>query len=383
MNQKSFLRKFFVFASILIAPVSFAQDMSLLMSNPNYFHDREAYFSELSFDIGETKLVESTNPDTFYPLLIATFEGLPRLGQLNTYKADNPQFRIEIAETRQQRQAVKEELSHNLGCYLSLLCLQFDSAEFTAENLMVYNSEGFGFTNQYYNYYGNEGEPMQYMVVPRFHIEGMAAGMLTKEKYVEYYCPSGNNCSEGYRQRGGRIWGGPQANEFKKRASFKKFVDTEVPKMLNWSSKLNTDVALVGIVVLPQYDFQKQGYQIGISPVKASGASATQDLQFWPRDPEGSGFDINTGFFKSVFLSIPPENAESMTNRLKTEFGQRNNLMLYTVMTAEIYTMGRKRGGGTHTSFGANLGYVYDYKDTRIRFYLDPELNELVYETKL
>lgn len=354
------------------------------MSNPNYFHDREEKFSELSFDIGETKLIASPYPESFNSLLIPTFEGLPRLGNLNSYWVDNPNKRMEIADTRQERQAVKEELSHNLGCYLSLLCLQLDSDEYSTENLMVYNSEGYGSTKQYYSYYGNYSEPMQYMVIPRFHIEGMAAGMLTKEKYIEYYCPSGENCSEGYRQRQGRIWAGPQANEFKKRAAYKKFVDTEVPKMLNWASELSNSIAIVGTVVLPAYDFQKQGYELNIAPIRSSGAYHGQDMHFWPRDPETSGFDLNSAFMKSVLLSMTPEKAEAMSNRLKEEFGQRShNLTLYTVMIGEMYSMGPKRRGGSHTSYGGNVGYLYDYKDTRIRFYMDPELKELVYETKL
>ncbi len=360
-----------------------AQEWSILMSNPNYFHDREEHFSDLSFDIGETKVINSADTDSFNSLLIPTFEGIPRLGQLNKYWADNPQKRMEIADTRQERQAVTEELSHNLGCYLSLLCLQLTSDEFTSENLMVYNSEGYGFTNQYYTYTGNTGQPMQYMIVPRFHVEGMAAGMLSKEKYKEYYCPSGEQCSEGYRQRQGRIWAGPQANEFKKRAAYKEFVDNEVPKLLDWSSGLSRDVALVGTVVLPTYDFQKQGYELNILPIKSSGSQHRQDLHFWPRDPESMGFELNTGFIKNVLLSIPPDKAEAITNRLKTEFGQRNNLMLFTVMIGEIYSLGRAPRGGTHTAFGGNVGYLYDYKDTHIRFYLDPELKELVYETKL
>ncbi len=360
-----------------------AQDDAYLWTNPNSFHDREASFTDLSFDIGETLLVKSSDPDSFSPLIIATFEGRPRLGMLDTYKVDIPQLRMELNDSRQQRQAVTEELTHNMGCYLSLLCLQMIPDEFTADKLMVYKSEGSNFTGKYYTLNEQVDGKLNYFIVPRFHIEGMAAGMLTKERYKEYYCPAGENCSEGYRRRQGRIWAGPQANEFKKRAAYKKFVDNEVPKLLAWSSGLSREVALINRVVLPTYDFQKQGFDVVIAPVKGSAAFASQDLQFWPRDPEGSGFELNSGFVKTVFLKIPPDKAESIKNRLKTEFHQRNNQMLYSVMVAEIYSMGPKRRGGTHTAFGGNIGFLYDYKDTTIRFYLDPQLKELVYETKL
>lgn len=360
-----------------------AQDDTLFWTDPHAFHDREGSFSDLSFDIGETLLLKSPDPESFNPLILATFEGRPRIGMLDTYKVDIPQLRAEIPDTRKQRQAVTEEFTHNMGCYLSLLCLQLIPDEFTTEKLMVYNSEGYGFTDKYHTFSDQVDGKLNYFIVPRFHIEGMAAGMLTKERYKEYYCPSRENCSEGYRQRQGRIWAGPQSNEFKKRAAYKKFVETEVPKLLAWAKDVNREVALINRVILTTYDFQKQGFDVVIGPVKGSVAFASQDLQFWPRDPEALGFDINTGFVKNVLLAIPPEKAESIKNRLKTEYHQRSTQMLYSVMVAEIYSMGPKRRGGTHSAFGGNIGFLYDYKDTTIRFYLDPELKELVYETKL
>ncbi len=360
-----------------------AQDDVLFWTDYHGFHDREAAFSELSFDTGETALIKSPSPESFYPLLLATFEGRPRLGMFNNYKVDIPQLRAEVNDTRRQRQAVVEEFTHNIGCYLSLLCLQFIPDEFTAEKLMVYNSEGFGSTDKYHTFSEQVDGKLNYMVVPRFHIEGMAAGMLTKERYREYYCPGEESCFEGYRQRQGRVWAGPQANEFKKRGAYKKFVDVEVPKLLEWSKGLSREVAMVNRVLLPTYDFQKQGFEVVIAPLKSSSGGSSQDLQFWPRDPETSGFDFNRGFMKNLLLAIPPEKAESIKNRLKTEYHQNYNPILYSVMIAEIYSMGPKRRGGSHTAFGGNIGFLYDYKDTTIRFYLDPALKELVYETKL
>ncbi|MGB5693784.1 MAG: hypothetical protein WBM43_14345, partial [Flavobacteriaceae bacterium] len=224
---------------------------------------------------------------------------------------------------------------------------------------------------------------LNYIVVPRFHSEGMAAGMLTKERYREYYCPGEESCYEGYRQRQGRVWAGGQANEFKKRAAYKKYVDTEVPKLLSWSEGLSLEVAMVNRVLLPTYDFQKQGFEVVIAPLKSSSGSSSQDLQFWPRDLDTSGFDFNRGFVKNLLLAISPEKAESIKNRLKTEYHQSNNSILYSVMIAEIYSLGPKRRGASHTAFGGNIGFLYDYKDTTVRFYLDPALQELVYETKL
>ncbi|MGI9547554.1 MAG: hypothetical protein ACR2MM_09980 [Flavobacteriaceae bacterium] len=377
-----------LFVSIVLGcwliPVSLlSQDRDFLMSNPNSFHDREAVFPDLSFDIGETQLIESAYPESFFPLLIPTFEGIPRLGNINDYGTGNPELRTAIYETSQERRAVTEELKHNLGCYLSLLCLQINAAEFSTENLMFYETKGSGYGEEYYTFDRQIDMKLHYTVTPRFHMEGMAAGTLTKEKYMEYYCPSREQCSEGYRQRQGRIWAGPQANEFKKRAAYKKFVDTEVPKLLDWSSNLGREVALVGVTVLPTYNFQKNGFEIYIVPVKASGTVHAQDLQFWPRNPESSSFKLNEGFGKNILLSIPPDKAEAMINRLKTEYSQRTRQILYTVMIAEIYSSGPTRRGASHSAFGGNVGYVYDYKDTRIRFFLDPDLTELVYETKL
>lgn len=367
----------------LLTTALYAQDRQQIMSLPNYFHDREALFPEFAFDIGETALIDSPSPQSFNPLLIATFEGLPRLGNINDYGVDNPELRTAIYKTRQERRAVTEELKHNLGCYLSLLCLQMNADEFSTENLMYYKTDGSGFRDEYYTFNGQIDNELYYTITPRFHMEGMAAGMLTKEKYKEYYCPSGQNCSEGIRGRQGRIWAGHQANEFKKRAAYKKFVDTEVPKLLDWSSGLGKEVAMVGVIVLPTYNFQKNGFEIYLSPVRASVDYQSQDLQFWPRDLETSSFKLNEGFGKNVLLSIPPDKAEAVINRLKTEYSQRSRQLLYTVMIAEIYSSGPKRRGASHTPVGGNVGYVYDYKDTRIRFYLDPNLTELIYETKL
>ena len=367
---------YLIFCSPLIG-----QDRQLIMSSPQYYFDREPLFADVDFDIGETKVITSPHSDTFISLLVPTYEGLPKLGPPNEYYANHPRKRNEIYQTRQERMAVTERLKNNIGIYLSLMALDLVKEEITTENLMFYDAQAYG--NKYYLAYQSIDNKVRATIIPRNHIEGLSGGLLTKEAYKQYFCGEAPNCSEGYKQRNIKNWGAAGNNEFKKRAAYQKYVETEVPKLKSWAANLGRQVAIVSIIVLPTYDFSKGGYEINLFPGKLSGSASSNDLMFWPREGQPEYFKNYGSEPQNLLLAIPPDQAEQLSEKLKAESGSSNQ-MLYAVVKGEIWRLGPNvRNGAPLTSYGSNLGYLYDIIDPRITFYSDQALTDKVYETNL
>jgi hypothetical protein len=67
---------------VLIVP----QNLSLILSQPQYYYERPQYFSSLGFELGEYITVQPLDKDTFNPLYIPSYKGIPRLVFTPDYK---------------------------------------------------------------------------------------------------------------------------------------------------------------------------------------------------------------------------------------------------------------------------------------------------------
>lgn len=343
------------------------------------YHQQIQKMPSVSFELGETKEIPTPFPDNFISLTIPAHNGLPRIGYLKRFEETKRTDIYEYNETANDRRSVKEWQTQNLGIYISLLVLDIMKADVVMEDML----NNFVFKDNFTKYkaHSHQFGPGYVNFYPRGHIEGLASGILTPEKFKTYYCSEeADYCQPEALKRNGRLWGGNK-NEFSARRAYTTFLQDEVPKLKQWAASLSKDFYVVMATSLSSYDFTKGGYRVDLLFPRAISQESGTTLLYWPQNEESAILD--PGVPHSLFLTMSDVEAEKIDTRL-TEMGQTSYKQLFAVVKGTIYGITREgRNSGSAMIYGGRSGLLFDIRAPEITFYLDEDLQEKVYESTL
>ncbi|MBT8264333.1 MAG: hypothetical protein KJN75_03265, partial [Muriicola sp.] len=248
------------------------------------YHQQLPKMTSVSFELGENKEIPSLYPDSFISLTIPAHNGLPRMGYLKRFEETKRTDIYEYNETANDRRSVKAWQTQNLGIYISLLVLDIMKADVVMEDMI--DSFVFGDSFTKYKAHSHQFGPGYVNFFPRGHIEGLASGILTPEKFKTYYCSEkADYCQPEALKRNGRLWGGNK-NEFAARRAYSEFLKDEVPKLKQWASSISKDFYLVMPTRLASYDFTKGGYRVNLLFPRAISQESGTTLLYWPENEE-------------------------------------------------------------------------------------------------
>ncbi|MGF1544906.1 MAG: hypothetical protein ACFB00_10470 [Parvularculaceae bacterium] len=139
----------------------------------------------------------------------------------------------------------------------------------------------------------------------------LAAGLMTEDALTRYACPEGDGrcpfATQIAKAGGGGInlpWGGPGANEFRRRAAYADFLENALPDIRAAAAAAPTKAVSVEIVALPPYDFEKGGFPIALFPGSRGG--------FFPVNAEEYTQSLMTS---PPLLKMAPGPAEALVER--------------------------------------------------------------------
>ena len=357
------------------APIVAPQDLSLILSLPQYYYQRPQYFNNLGFDLGEYITVQPLDKDTFNPLYVPSYKGIPRLVLTPSYK--------KVEATILIKNAVIRRFSNDMLIYHNLRLLDLMAEHVTEKNLKIDTSNEPSFRSKsrrdLYSFQGktrpSDSGSRSYTYVPRYHIQSLVTTLLPSV-HNSYFCVV-EQCSGTQFQRSVMQWGGyTNNNEFKSRRAYYSFVETEVPKLQAWAKSLSSESYLVGIVGLGDYDFDRKGFELLIRAPK----DISKQFFYAPRIKEKRIFSQAEHNGRPFFFAISEADAETL--QLQTKINYRSS-GLYFVVKAEVYNANYASGGRTHDQTYPGVNLAYDVTGSIIEFYTDELLTNKVFEAPI
>ncbi|PHS71415.1 MAG: hypothetical protein COB23_00085 [Methylophaga sp.] len=354
------------------------QDLSLILNLPQYYYERPQHFNTLGFDLGEYITVQPLDKDTFNPLYIPSYKGVPLLALTPSYRQEKADINI--------KNAVIHRFRNDMLIYHNLRLLALMEKHVTEQNLKVDTSNEPTFRSKSVRkIYSVQGKTrptdrLPYVYVPRYHIQSLVTTLLPAV-HNSYFCEV-EPCSGNIFQRSVMQWGGyNNNNEFKSRRAYYSFVEIEVPKLQAWAKSLSSETYLVGTVGLGDYDFDRQGFELSIhAPKGISGIS--KQFFYAPRIKEKRIFTQGNDQGRPFFIAMSETDAENLQSQTKTT-GSRFS-PLYFVVKAEVYNAqnkGADRKSHGQTYVGVHL--AYDVTGSVIEFYADELLTKKVFEAPI
>ncbi len=334
---------------------SVPDDEALMWSRQEYFFEQPAYFDSMPFDFGEYRKIPSVDESTFSPLYVSTHKGLPRLGVLPNILTGNPTTHYSQSD-RNRKRVVAARLKRDNAVYFNLALLDLMEEEATAENIKVDNSgEPANRQKTARDIYSSLDE----LYRPRYHIQSLAAGLLTPKGYESYFAQPADSVSAKSPNRSTISWGG--SNPFAARRSFHSFVDEEVPKLKKWSKEIGRNVYVVGSEYVDSYDFKRKGIELTLRPPKFE--------EYVMRHYSGPDEKIlNADGTHKVLLTMESGEAERILE--KTKF-------IYFAIEGELIGIGRgARSGGPYSATNPGTGIEYEITGDTIEVYADELLTQ-------
>ncbi len=340
------------------ANIATAQD-SAVVGRAAYFGMAGKYDS-LSFDVGPLLTIESPDPDRYRDLHIAAHEGLPRVGFLDDYGAKLP---TQNFEARNAKQLVTKRLGDEFEAYSGLLALHFAKAHF-APDILLGGKQVAGTT-------------------PKGFAMGLAGNMVTDTVFKGYFCGGKPNCgdtkSRSLYQHSPRLtlslarrWGGAK-DEFAARAALETFIDKDLGPLVEWSEALPTEAAFAGYLVLPEYDFSKQGFAFHVTlPSDAGPRSSTLGFLLWERAESTVKVLTPNTNSTTAFLPMAPGDAEKLTESAKVP---GRSSLVYFVVRGKFYNVDYEQA-----DLRSNRGFrlLYELTSPTITFYRDAALTDKI-----
>lgn len=330
-------------------------DDALMWSRQENFFEQAEYFDSMPFSFGEYRKIPSVDENTFRPLYISTFKGLPRLGELPKILPGQASLHYRQAD-RNRKRVVAERLKRDNAVYFNLALLDMMAEETTAENIKVDNSgEPANRQKSPRDIYTSVDE----RYVPRYHIQSLAGGLLTPKGYETYFAQPADSVSAKSPNRSTISWGG--TNPFAARKSFFTFIDEEVPKLKKWSKEIGRNVYVVGSSYIESYDFKRKGIELTLRPPEFEG--------YVRRHYSGPDEEIlNADGTHKVLLTMESGEAERIIG--KTKF-------LYYAIEGALIGNGRgARSGGPFSSTNPGTGIEYEVTGGAIEVFADELLTE-------
>ena len=170
--------------------------------------------------------------------------------------------------------------------------------------------------------------------------------------------------------RGGSAWAGFKASEFAAHKAFSEFMDNEVQGILNWGGTLSDTMYLVWQASMGEYDFEKKGYRISFIPHNA-------DLTYITQTRKPDMFKTFKAAY-ATFLPIGDTGAEALEKKLNAQKTTRASNSLYAVMKVKLKDFKSRKADYSRPT---NQDYIVDVVDDKVRFYVDENLTDKVFET--
>ena len=320
---------FVTFSASNLSPVM-SQDAEATLSS-SYFELADLY-PALSFSVGPILEVKSPDPARYRNLNVASYNNKVRLGLLDDYDTT---YGSQPQDTRQAKMAVTKRLAAEREVYLGLLAMHFGAEYFTAENLLfedVDNQRAFFSIGSY---------------LPRGYAGSLISNVAVDGVDTDYYCGKKPDCGNasgrllylfgpGPNLARARSWGGGQ-DEFSARTAVENFIETDLQALLAWSEDVPTEVAVVGSLPLPEYDFERGGFVFDVV-IPSEAGPRSNELGFYYLERPTAEVKVlsDNGYTSTAFLSIAPAEAESLIEELKST---TRNTMIYFVVEGRFFNI--------------------------------------------
>ncbi len=350
-------------ACSLFASLAYAQD-SAVNNRAAYFGMADKYDS-LSFDVGPLLTLKSPDSSRYRDLQIPSHDGKPRVGFQNDYGAMLP---TQNYEARNAKQVVSKRLGDEFEAYTGLLALHYAKAHFSPAVLLG-------------------GEKVA-GTTPKGFAMALAGNLVHDAIFKAYFCGGRANCGDAkdrpLYQHSPRMavalqrrWGGNK-DEFAARSALEGFIDKDLDALIDWSQSLPTEAAFAGYVVLPEYDFSKQGFAFQVT-LPADGGPAASTLGFipWERPEAPVKVQSASGNPPTAFLPMAPAAAEKLTESAKVP--GRSSLVYFAVQ-GRFYNVDSEQ-----SDFRSHRGFrlLYELTSPTITFYRDAALTDKIAEATL
>jgi len=353
-------------SGLFAAPCSFAQDTAVVPRSA-YF-DMAALYDSLSFDVGPLTTIESPNSDRYRDLIVASHNGRIRLGTMSDY---DPMPGYQHADAKNAKIRVADRLVAEQEAYLGLLALQFGAHHFSSENLL----------------YRDPVSGKQNKLIGNLSVVGYArvlgGNLLLDEHYKTYFCNGRPDCGEaavrrliqfGPRQTGSfaRQWAAG-GDEFAARTAMEAFIATDLQPLVDWSKSMPREIAVVGMTLMPEYDFARKGFafQIGL-PMDSSPRSNNLGYLYYERPDTEVGVVSADLYSSMLFLPVPPGDAEALLEDLKK---RNSSPRLYFSLEGRVFNVDMEE---TSKRLGNRFRLLYELSSPTAVFYKDLGLTEEV-----
>ncbi|MEM9076367.1 MAG: hypothetical protein AAGC43_04970 [Bacteroidota bacterium] len=291
--------------------------------------------------------------DNFMDLVIQSYQGLPRYGELY--------YRRGVTTPKTNK------------AYTALLELKFMKeifADLNRSKLDMYNRS-------------SEQAAINSATLQR-HLLNLAGYVFSEEVLKEHFCdpnarvvkkPMGGrpvNCqftnSAGERNGLG-YWGGSVSNEFRQLRSYKYFLENFLEPLQNWADSFyqggNTVAYNVSrTYIAEKYDFKNKGYWISL---KVDGMGSMAPHAEFLAYTEGEKLLKGSGSNK-VLLPIPPEKAKS--------YGLRERMSIFLVNKVNVLPK-------LKTSGKPYVRFEYELEGNSMEIYKDIQLTEKIGELNI
>jgi len=350
----------------LVAPLaSPLEGQDALALQAGNFHRMPELFEGFSFSAGEVTTLTPTNREAYLDLVVPTLDGRLRLGIQSTHLPPN---RLRQSEAEQAQRKVDERLIAATDTYLGLMALARMGEVATDENIRF--TETVGNRISYFDAAG---------FVPRGFVAVLGQNLLQDAAYHSYFCNDDPRCTEAdrlHRRVGVRDIGagaarwGRGADEFAAQSAVEDFLQSDMQDLRAWSESLSPDVALVGSVEIPEYDFTRRGFPLLIMLPQNTSPRA-DDMRYFDHMPEDDplGLEIVDGRHYKAFLPMDPAEAEGFIEEMAARQPNSRPGVIYFVADGTLVDLAVNMegvDGGFAWAYTLTSGDLDLFRDARL-----------------
>ena len=333
---------------------------------PENFYALSDLYNRLSFSVGEVKTIPSPDQASFRDMTIPVIDGRLRLGVQSTYIQYGQPRRDPSDSTKQK---VAERLAKEADTYMAVLALQYMKEDFSDANILFTS----GSRTQPYKMIGT--------LAPRGYLAVLAKNLLHTNKFNSYFCGGDKSCESSYRSVTGygrstllsnaKFWG-RNKDEFTARAAVEDFLKKDKKTLFSWSKTLAPDISLVGVWMLPEYDFGMRGFGLTLPVISEQSRKSNSFRYYYHENP--SAVKKYLGSSKqhfSAFLPMDTAGAEALLEELKAASGRE---VIYYVIQGRFVNIAKNTPElGSH---GEML--IYELASPQVSLYKDAGLKEKI-----
>jgi len=353
--------------ALIAPPATPLEGQDALALQAENFHRMPALFESFSFSVGEVTTISPTNPEAYLDLVVPTVDGRLRLGIQSTHLPPN---RLRQSEAEQAQRKVDERLIAATDTYLGLMALARIGEVATAENIRY--TETVGNRISYFDAAG---------FVPRGFVAVLAQNLLHDAAYHRYFCNDDPRCTEADRLHrrvgvrniaaGAARWG-RGADEFAAQSAVEDFLDSDIEDLRAWSDSLSPDVALVGSVEIPEYDFTRQGFPLLIM-LPQNISPRAEDMRYFNHIPEDDplGLQLVDGRHYNAFLPMDPADAEGFIEEMAARQPNSRPGVIYFVADATLVDLAVNMEG-----VRGGFAWTYSLTSDKLDLFRDARLTE-------